>query len=93
MGMDLIVSDSKGLILASDQAFPAEVMRVEFYADTRLLILVFDEVDSEGQLLDHEIPEDFIPHIKNAASISTIYYKDGVPVNGYKVPLIQIGGV
>jgi len=91
MGMDLLLSESQGLVLASDEPFPAEVVRVEFYTDTKLLILGFNDPDSEGLLLDHEIPDDFMQHIKNAASISTIYYENGKPVQGYRVPIIRIG--
>ena len=93
MGMDLIVSSEKELIIASNEAFPAELLRVEFYADTKLFVMVFDETDSDGMLLDHEIPDDFLLHINNAATITAIYYKDDKPVEGYKVPLIQLGNI
>ena len=93
MGMDLIVSNEKELILASNEPFPAELLRVEFYADTKLFVMVFDEPDSEGMLLDHEIPDDFVQHIRAAATITAIYYQGNNPVEGYKVPLIQLGQI
>ncbi len=91
MGMDLIISAEKELILASNEPFPAELLRVEFYNDTRLFVMIFDEDDGDGMLLDREIPDNIMPYIKNAATITAIYYKDGEPEEGYRVPLIQLG--
>lgn len=93
MGMDLIISADKELILASNEPFPAELLRVEFYNDTKLFVMIFDEPDSEGLLLDREIPQNILPYVKSAATITAIYYKDGEPSEGYRVPLIQLGEI
>ncbi len=91
--MDLIISNDKELIFASNEPFPAELLRVEFYADTKLFVMVFNDGDSEGILLDHEVTDDLMPHIKNVATITAIYYEDEEPVDGYKVPLIRLGDI
>lgn len=96
MGMDLALTSEEELLIISDAPFPGDVVRVEFYTDTHLMIMFFtNDPHDEGMLLDHEIPESFIPHILNAATIYVAHYDDASdredPVSLFKAPLIRIG--
>lgn len=96
MGMDLALTSEEELLIISNAPFPGDVVRVEFYTDTHLMIMFFaNDPYGEGILLDHEIPENFIPHILNAATIYVAHYDDAGdsndPVSLFTVPLIRIG--
>lgn len=91
MSYELIVSVKDGqTMLASNEAFPAAVERVEFYAQTRLLVVVFAD-DPEGRLMNLEIDEKLIPALQANARILVVSMKDNAPAEGYEVPLVQIG--
>ena len=96
MGMDLALTSEEELLIISDSPFPGDVVRVEFYTDTHLMIMFFtNDPNDEGMLLDHEISENFIPHILSAATIYVAYYDEASgsddPASLFKVPLIRIG--
>lgn len=91
MSYDLIVSARDGqAMLASNEAFPAAVERVEFYAQTRLMVVVFAD-DPDGRLMNLEIDEKLIPSLEGNARILVVHMKDNQPAEGYDVPLVQIG--
>lgn len=93
MTVKLVVTESGRVLFTSDEPFPAEVQRIEFYADTRLVVLVCDTPqDEEGELLPTEIADELIPALESTATamVAEIDDKENF-VQGYEVPIIRVG--
>ena len=91
MAIDIIIGETGSVLLASNEPFEDEVVRVEFYADTALLVLGMADFESEGMLLNVEVDADLIEPLSKVATVYVMYMKDDQPVDGYEVPIIQIG--
>jgi len=80
------------LIILSNQTFPADVSRVEYYRDQRLMMLNFKNCDDEAELMPCEITPEVDEIIRQSPEvlIISVAYK-GVPPRGYEASLIQIG--
>lgn len=91
MTIKLIVTESGRVLFTSDHPFPAEVQRVEFYADTKLVVLVCN-TDDEGELLPTEVAEELIPALESTATamVAEVDDKENY-VEGYEVPIIRVG--
>ena len=92
MSVDIVISKSGNVMLASNEPFPDDIVRVEFYADTRLLVLGYRDPAADGMLLNMEVHETLVEPLREAASIYVVYMENDTPVVSYDVPLIQIGG-
>ncbi len=82
---------SGDLILVSDQIFPADIKRVEYYRSQKLFMLVYEDDAIESDLMHYELP-DPIAHKVEARSNLMIVEPDrqtGAP-SGYYTSLIQI---
>lgn len=81
------------LILASNQPFPADVMRVEYYRDPRLFILVYENgADRPDDLMPCEIAAEMAHKIESSADVMVVAMaENGQEPYGYQVPLIQVG--
>lgn len=80
------------LVLASNQPFPADVARVEYYREQRLFMLVYDNEDKDSDLMPCEIGEKEADIVKSSPDIMVIAMsKQGEEPLGYNVPLVQIG--
>lgn len=86
------LSDGR-LILASDEAFPADVMRVEYYREQRLFMVIYEEgADHDGDLMPCEVSPELAETVKSSAR-DIVIAMTGNPAApyGYEVPLIQVG--
>jgi len=92
MAIKLIVTESGRVLFTSDQPFPAEVQRVEYYAETRLVVLVCATDDDEGELLPTEVANELIPALESTATAMVAQVdNDEKYVEGYEVPIIRVG--
>jgi phosphoenolpyruvate synthase/pyruvate phosphate dikinase len=90
--IQLIQSGDGHLVIANNQSFPSTVQRVEYFRDLKLLMLAFDDDEENNELMTHEINDDVVPLVKNAANIVILELKAGVEKQiGYLAPLVQIG--
>lgn len=81
------------LILASNQSFPADVMRVEYFREQRLFMLVYEGGgDRPDDLMPCEIAPEMAHKIESSADVMVVAMAptDREPY-GYQVPLIQVG--
>ncbi|NCO03581.1 MAG: hypothetical protein GW903_05265 [Alphaproteobacteria bacterium] len=80
------------LIIASNQKFPSEVRRVEYYRDMKLFILVYENEDHGSDLMPCEISEETAVKVIRSPDIIVIAMAEkGREPYGYQVPLVQIG--
>ncbi len=80
------------LALVSDAFLPADVKRVEYYRDQKLLMLVYDMPDHEGDLMHYELRDDVVEKVKRRSSMVIVSpsAESGRAV-GYYTSLIQVG--
>lgn len=79
------------LVLASNEQFPAYIVRVEYYAEQRLFMLVYNTPDQETELMPYEVTTDFAGHVDQSPNIMVIISaQDGEEPYGYDVPLVKV---
>lgn len=88
--MDLIISDTGDVMIASSEAFPAEVMRVDFLTSKKLLMLNYMNHEPESELLNLEVHDRLMSALLKAPSVLLVHVKNNAPVAGYDVPIVQI---
>ncbi len=90
--MDLCELPDGTLMIVTDRRLPAEALRIEYYRDQRLLMLIYDKENHEGDLMHHELPQDVVRKVILARRIIVVAYSnDNEEPDQFSVPLIQIG--
>lgn len=90
--IDLCELPDGTLMIVTDARLPADAQRIEYYKDQKLMMLVYDKEDEEGDLMHHELPEDAIRKVMLARRILVVAYaNDNRDPDQFRVPLIQIG--
>lgn len=81
------------LIIASNQPFPADIMRVEYYREQRLFMFVYEDgADRPDDLMPCEIAPDMTSRIQGSADVMVVaMVENGQNPYGYMVPLVQVG--
>lgn len=88
----LAKSDDGRLILASNQPFPSDIARVEYYRDLKLFMLAYENEEDGDDLMPCEISDDVAKIVKASPDVIVIAMKEeGARPYGYVVPLVQIG--
>jgi hypothetical protein len=82
-----------GLIIVSNTQFTQDIRRVEYYRDQRLIMLVYDDPDNEGDLMHYELNDTAALAMEDSASIMVIDQGPNRKLHGYDVPLVQIGAL
>ena len=80
------------LIILSNEDFPADVSRVEYYRDQRLIMLNYKNNDDEAELMPCEVPAEIDQIIRQSPEVLIIAMANkGAPPRGYEASLVQIG--
>ena len=91
MQADLVISQKGDVMLTCAGNFPADVTRVEYYRDTRLMVLMYDLPNSDGHMLEREVPENLDSQVRAAATVLVVRVENTDIQEGFNVPLVQIG--
>ena len=79
------------LILASDEAFPSDVKRVEYYKSQKLFILIYENEAHESDLMHYELNDNVAAKVEKKSNLMIVEpNENGAPI-GYFASLIQIG--
>jgi len=90
--IQLAQSGDGRLVVASNQPFPADVQRVEYYRDLKLFMLVYEGEEEESDLMPCEMPDNVTDLIHQSPDVVVIAMKEGEgEPYGYLAPLVQIG--
>lgn len=90
--IDLCELPDGTLMIVTDQRLPADAQRIEYYKDQKLMMLVYDLKDHEGDLMSYELPEEAMRKVMMARKILVVAYaNDNRDPDQFRVPLIQIG--
>jgi hypothetical protein len=93
MNIELVVFEGGNIMLAADEYYNHIVKRVEYYREQKLFLIVYQNPDHEGELMEMEVSDKAIPFIEKSPSVIVCtLFKNNDPV-GYKVPLIKVGNV
>lgn len=92
MGFALGELPDGDLALVCDQSLPADVKRIEYYRDQRLLMLIYDIPNHEGELMHREVRDDVAEKVRKRSSMVIVQpdAMTGRPM-GYYASLIQVG--
>ncbi len=93
MNVELGTLPDGNLVVVADMAFHKDVVRVEYYRDQRLMMLVYDDPAHNGDLMDYELTEDAARHAERSPSVLIVTAEPGKELLGYPVPLVQVGDV
>jgi hypothetical protein len=82
-----------GLIIVSDTHFTQDIRRVEYYRDQRLIMLVYEDPDHEGDLMHYELADVAASAVESSSSVMVIDQGPNRKLYGYDVPLVQVGAL
>lgn len=78
------------LLIGSNEPFPADVKRVEYYTEQKLFVLVYE--NGETDLMPTELPAETDRLVRASPNVMIIaMLENGQPPYGYQVSLVQIG--
>jgi hypothetical protein len=89
MAMDLILSDTGALMLASNQPFEGDIARVDLNVAHHTLSVAYTD-DRPALTLSHAVHDRLTSDVLSAARILVVYFNSGFPIGGYDVPLVQV---
>lgn len=79
------------LVLACNEEFPSDIVRVEYYRDIKLFMFVFENEDHDNRLMPREISDETATIVKQSPEVIVAVKVDGIEPYGYIAPLVQIG--
>jgi hypothetical protein len=92
MNADLGQFPDGAFVLACDDPLPHAIKRVEYYKDQRLMMLVYDDPEHEGDLMNCELCDDVAKSFeKNASDLTIISNATSDYAEIYRAPIIQVG--
>lgn len=89
MSMDLIISDTGHVMIASNAEFAGEVTRVDFLTSKKLLMLNYEGDNPDSELLNLEVHDRLMSALLKAPSVLLVHVRHNQPVTGFEVPLVQ----
>ncbi len=78
------------MVVVTDTPFPHMVKRIEFYKDQKLVMLVYDDPEHEGDLMDYELTDQASECISGSPSMHILTAVPGEELRGYDVPLVTV---
>ncbi len=93
MNIDLGRLADGGLVIVADAQFAHDIRRIEYYRDQRLMMLIYDDPDHEGELMHYELPDVAAAIVESSPSIMILDKSPDKKLYGYDVPLVQVGAV
>lgn len=91
MNIELGRLPNGNMVIVSDMRFPGEVQRIEYYRDQHLVMLIYDDPDHEGDLMQYEVQGDAVGSMERSPSILLVTAEPGQELFGYDVPVVHIG--
>jgi hypothetical protein len=86
------ITNDERLIMASNQAMPSDIARVEYYRDQKLFMLVYEDKEHGDELMPCEMSDDVSHIIKTSPDvIIVVMAQEGQQPYEYIAPLVQIG--
>jgi hypothetical protein len=80
------------LVMVCDRKLPAEVRRVEYFREQKLLMLVYAGGDPQDELMHYEMPDDYAARVEQKSSMVIAEPDAAFPgLRAYHASLIQIG--
>ncbi len=93
MNIELGILHDGSVMMVSDQLLPDIVCRVEYYREQRLFTLVYHDKEKGDDLMHYEVPEPMTSSVECTPNIMVYsLFPNHEPI-GYKVPLVQVGGL
>ena len=90
--IDLCELPDGTLMIITDSRLPADAQRIEYYKDQKLMMLVYNKENHEGDLMHNELPDEVVRKVMLARKILVVAYSnDDLDPDQFYVPLIQIG--
>jgi hypothetical protein len=93
MNIELGKLPDGGLIIMADGQFTHDIRRVEYYRDQRLIMLIYDDPEHEGELMHYELPDVAAHAVEASPSVMVIDKSPDRKLYGYDVPLVQVGAL
>ncbi len=91
MNIELGKLGDGSLVIISDSPFPHDIRRVEYYRDQRLMMIVYNAADHEGDLMHYELPDVAHDAVDTSPMVMVIDHGPNKKLYGYDVPLVQVG--
>ena len=80
------------LILATDEAFPSDVKRVEYYRSQKLFMLIYEDEDRESDLMHYELSDLIANKVEKKSNLMIVEPNPETGLHqGYFASLIQVG--
>lgn len=93
MNVELGKLPDGNLVVVADGPFPRDVVRVEYFRDQKLMMLVYDGPDHGDELMEYEVASHAVRAAENNQSVLIVTAEPGKELLGYDVPLIQVGDI
>jgi len=80
------------LILVTNEAFPADIKRVEYYRDQKLFMLIYEDEEHESDLMHYELADEIARKVHKKSNLMIVEPQGETGgQTGYYASLIQIG--
>lgn len=80
------------LILASDEAFPSDIKRVEYYRSQKLFMLIYEDETQESDLMHYELSDSVAGKVEKKSNLMIVEPSPETGrQQGYFASLIQVG--
>lgn len=79
-----------GLMIMCDLPFPHHIRRVEYYSDQKLILLIYDQPEHEGDLMHYELSDVASQLVEANAQVLIVDCSPDKKLYGYDVSLVKV---